>query len=214
MLARGYNLRVNMGNEEFPFCICNAKLKTFRTHNYVSLPTTEELEAPALEIIPLSKNNENFYAQFSSGYIDEDGNDVPVGDEVMKAIRGQSEDWKVIRCSMDPGGLIFVVVNPKICALRAKVEVSDTCYGTYEGDLKEGRVFVYLNREVIRYAILKVKVKKYKKGKLKTSRKYRIVLRASRVEFTEYYKHFKRISDIECETDSDDNEIYVREFYD
>lgn len=215
MLFREYNVRTEIGNEEFPFCICNAKLNECRRLDYIDRPNPEELEAPALEIIPLSEDVEGFYSQFSTDYIDENGNDIPVGDEVMKAMRGQSGEWKVIRCCVVSNGLIFVVVNPVVCASGVQIEVNDALYGTYEADLKEGKVYIWLNRRIIRSANLKVKVKKYQKSKLKTFRKYRIAVRAGRVEFTEYYKHFKRISDINCEADdSYDNKIHVTEIYD
>ncbi len=209
MLVREYDLRVNIDNEEYPFCICNAKSKMRNAADFLEVPTREEIEASALKIIPL-KDKERFYSQLSSGY-----SSTSIGDEVMSAMRGQSENWKVIRCSITSTGLVFVVINPKICTSGIKVEVGDIIYGSYEADLKEGIVYIWLENGIVGCADFELKVKKYNKGKVKTFRKYRIVAWSHRFELTEYYKHLIRISDIERETKGDeDNKIHVKEFYD
>ncbi len=215
MLVKQYNLRADVGNEEYPFCICNVKPKIYKRLDYAEPPTPEEMEAPALEIIPMLEDKEKFYTQLSTGYVGDDECDAPIGDEIMEAMRGQSKDWKVIRCGMMLCGLVFVIVNPKVYASGVKIEPGDELYGSYDAELEGGEVYIWLDRETAGDTDFKLKVKRYnKKGKLKTFHKYRIAAWSYSVKLTEYDKHFIRISEIKYETKGDeDNKIHVKEFY-
>lgn len=215
MLMKQYVTRMDDGNDRDPFLICNAAPKRFiRLRDYLSGITQEELSAPALKIKP--DEPEQFWQCLSSGWID-----TPLPAEILDAMKGNDSDWKLIRCVLTYSSAVFTLVNPEVYAQGIRVERGDKLYNTFAADMKKGIVHVYIDRDNLGLGCLglKVKVKRLKKGKLKTYQEYRLEIHYSDhyATFTEYNKKLTRISEID-HSDEDDKDnymstVYVTEFY-
>lgn len=154
MLIRKYIVKLDTGNLEKPFVICNvAPDKLLDLHDPdIAMPGHAELAAPGLRVVPARWDGDSgeevqaeFRASLSSGYFDS-----PLPREIIDAFGETPErtDWKVVRCVPENGSIFFVVANPEISrgwldkdeGMSSSAPIRDSL----EDELASGYVWVYL----------------------------------------------------------------------
>lgn len=155
MLIRKYIVKLDTGNLEKPFVICNVATPDQFLDLLdpdIAMPGHAELAAPGLRVVPARWAGDSgeevqaeFRASLSSGYFDS-----PLPREIVDAF-GETPgrtDWKVVRCTPENGSIFFVVANPKI--LRGWLDKdegrSSSAFtrDSLEDELASGYVWVYL----------------------------------------------------------------------
>lgn len=134
-------------------------------------PLLEELTAPSLSVRPVfdpldsDEKIEKIWHSFTPSYI---GSDLDA--EIIQALKGKSQDWKLIRCCPDCYGYFFVLANPTLYLQRD----SDIALGeSLEEDMQRGVVWAHL--ESSKEYEIEVKARRRKKnGKLKTYATYQL----------------------------------------
>ncbi len=181
MLMKRYVVYWNSGDCDPMFLIRNARVADFDATDFSSA-TELEVEAPGLTIRPFSEYGDDeaamqdFRAKLDSAYVNQ-----ALPTEIVDAVCGQSDDWKVIRCSIGADSAFFVVVNPKILrSLGLETERSIRMESVGE-EMAQGRVWAFL-RESYGYSLEVLAPKS--DGSFEKYTVWR--LRGSQLSFTEY----------------------------
>lgn len=203
MFTTGREIRMTLGDDDFGkiFFISNAADMIYHhDHCYVDIshPMPEELSAPSLVLSPVDESKaEEFWQIVSISYATE-----ALSPELMAALKGESEQWKLIRCCPqghdDDNGnwYSFFLVLANATAYRnymATHEDLDLGHGL-EADMERGVVYLHIVEECgLKIEEKHFKKKHSKKGKLETYATYTLRNDGQWLNCSACSKHFMRL---------------------
>ncbi len=189
-MFKEYEVTVDLDNDACPFVITNIPVCL---RYYDDRLTEDEIKGKPLRIL---KADQEFWNNLGSGWLD-----AQISPEIIKALRGEESNWKLVRCIFRKKVAQLWLVNPKTYHRDGYILAED-----YADELNTGRTIAYIEPK---YGTANWSVGVTRKTKV--YRSYDIRLTSSRIVFSEQdNKGYYRCSELDFNDNNTDGRYLMK----